>query len=244
MIPVIIPARYASSRFPGKPLSNILGKSLIQRVCELSSEAVGAGSVYVATDHESIAEHVRELGYQVIMTSEDCATGSDRVADAMRALSFQKAINVQGDEPMVSPSFIRSVAQKLRDSDFIINGIAPVAQEEDPSSLAMPKMVTSQDGRLLYASRNVIPAAKSGAVVRNVIRKQVCVYGFNLGLMENFGAGCKKTELEAIEDLEILRFIETGIPVEVMGTVEFSLAVDYPEDIERVEVALRAMGRE
>lgn len=244
MIPVIIPARYASSRFPGKPLSNILGKSLIQRVCDLSSEAVGAGSVYVATDHESIAEHVRDLGYQVIMTSEDCATGSDRVADAMRALSFQKAINVQGDEPMVSPSFIKSVAQKLRDSDFIINGIAPIAQEEDPSILAMPKMVTSQDGRLLYASRNVIPAAKSGAVVRNAIRKQVCVYGFNLGLMESFGAGRQKTELEAIEDLEILRFIENGIPVEVMETVEFSLAVDYPEDIERVEVALRAMGRE
>lgn len=242
MIPVIIPARFGSTRFPEKPLAMILGKSLIERVCESSARAVGRDQVFVATDDSRIESHVNSLGFRSIMTSLDCETGSDRVADAMRALGVSKAVNVQGDEPMVSSTFISEVIEKLRVSKNIINGFGKISDQEDPSSTSLPKIVLRPDGTLIYASRSLIPGDKNNLAPKTALNKQVCVYGFNLDQMNMFGAGFPKTPLEKLEDIEILRFIEMGITVQMLETKEFSLAVDYPHDVAKVERALDLAG--
>ena len=244
-IPVFIPARMGSTRFNGKPLARILGKSMIQRVCELSETAVGRQNVFVATDSELIHEHVSELGFQTVMTSHECITGTDRVADAMRIVGADRGINVQGDEPMVSPSLILRAADQIEKNDTVVNFYSPLSPQEDVASPTIPKVVLNQSGMLLYASRSVIPATKgSSDVNRPIFKKQVCVYGYRLSHLSAFGHGAMKTYLESFEDVEILRFIELGIPVQFLETAFTSLAVDVPGDIARVERAIQQSNKE
>jgi 3-deoxy-manno-octulosonate cytidylyltransferase (CMP-KDO synthetase) len=242
VIPVIIPARMGSSRFPGKPLAMILGKAMIARVAELSAAAVGKKNVFVATDSSEISMLVEGLGFNVVLTSEFCKTGTDRVAEAMRLIGLQKAINVQGDEPLLDPVTIKLVSEHLSGSDHVVNLSAPLLPEEESSNLAIPKLVCSQSGRLLYASRRSIPGTKTLSTEDLPgIRKQVAVYGFNIENLQSFGPQGLKTPLEEIEDIEILRFLELDIPVYVAHTDAKSIAVDYPQDITRVEAYLSSV---
>lgn len=242
MIPVIIPARMGSSRFPGKPLTLILGKAMIARVAELSAIAVGKKNVFIATDSHEISGLCESLGFNVVLTSEQCKTGTDRVAQAMRSLGLQKAVNVQGDEPTLDPMTINLVSEHLSESDHVVNLSAPLLPEEASSNLAIPKLVCSQSGKLLYASRSSIPGTKSPAMQDlPSIRKQVCVYGFNIENLVSFGPQAHKTPLEKVEDIEILRFLELDIPVYVAQTDTKSIAVDYPQDVARVEAYLSSV---
>jgi 3-deoxy-manno-octulosonate cytidylyltransferase (CMP-KDO synthetase) len=239
-IPVIIPARIGSTRFPAKPLAKILGKPMIQWVCELSAKAVGEENVYVATDSKEIASVVRALGYKSVMTSANCLTGTDRVAEAMRRLSLPMAINVQGDEPLLDPDLIKMTAERLLVSNgAVVNAASKVTDREEMSSSSLPKMVLSRSGRLLYASRSLIPGAKeSNDLLIQPIYKQVCVYGFHLESLKDFGPQAEKSPLEQFEDIEILRFLEADIPVEIVASESLSVAVDFPEDIAKVEAIL------
>lgn len=236
-IPVVIPARIASTRFPAKPLALIQGKPMVLWVCDLSASAVGDKNVYVATDSDAIAELVHNSGYKAVMTNSDCLTGTDRVADAMRILGLETAINVQGDEPLLDPKLIEQVAAMLANSQgSVINAGALAVDPEESASGSIPKLVMSHSGRLLYASRSQIPGSKSGLPTQSQhVYKQVCVYGFHLGLLDRFGSGAAKTTLEQVEDIEILRFLEWGIPVKILKTNSISIAVDFPEDIKKVE---------
>ena len=222
----------------------ILGKSMVQWVCELAAAAVGRTNVFVATDSDVIQGHVSKLGFQSVMTDENCKTGTDRVADAMRILGADYGINVQGDEPMVSPSLILQAADELRNNrGAVVNFYSSLGHEEDPDSQTIPKVVLDENGRLLYASRAAIPASKNHLDKPKVgYRKQVCVYGYHLSNLTGFGNGADKTNLENIEDIEILRFVELGIPVQFFETHNPSLAVDVPIDIERVEKAMSELG--
>ena len=235
---VVIPARYKSSRFPGKPLAKIYGKEMILWVCEVAEKSVGSENVYVATENEEIAHLVKNNGYQVVMTSDECLTGTDRVAEASKEIDADIFINIQGDEPLVSADDVNKVIEAKKDNPkHIINCMSKLHKDEDPSDVKIPKVVTDKDNDLLYASRGCIPMNKNGldpTIVGSEAYKQVCIYGFSKEQLDRFHSD-KKTSLESVEDIEIIRFLEKGMRVKMLELNTVSYAVDYPEDIKKIE---------
>ena len=235
---VVIPARYKSSRFPGKPLAKIYGKEMILWVCEVAEKSVGSENVYVATENEEIAHLVKNNGYQVVMTSNECLTGTDRVAEASKEIDADIFINIQGDEPLVSADDVNKVIEAKKDNPkHIINCMSKLHKDEDPSDVKIPKVVTDKDNDLLYASRGCIPMNKNGLdpiIVGSEAYKQVCIYGFSKEQLDSFHSD-KKTSLESVEDIEIIRFLEKGMRVKMLELDTVSYAVDYPEDIKKIE---------
>lgn len=230
---IVIPARLASSRLPEKPLLDLAGKSLLQRTYEQCKKAVAAEEIVVATDHERIYQHCQDLGMNVLMTSTNCLTGTDRVAEVADQMEADYYINVQGDEPLINPADIIAVREAaVRYPGEIINGYAAIIEEELYRSLTIPKVVFRPDGRLLYMSRNGIPGNKEGAFQRSW--RQICVYGFPASALKAFAQQPKKTRLEAEEDIEILRFLELGYEVRMIELSADSVAVDTPEDVQKV----------
>ncbi|UJP64470.1 3-deoxy-manno-octulosonate cytidylyltransferase [Mongoliitalea daihaiensis] len=234
---VVIPARLASTRLPNKPLIDIAGKSLIERTWGQVIKAVAKEKVFVLTDDEIIVSHCQSKGIQVIITSKDCLTGTDRVAEFAKKYHFDYYINVQGDEPLMNPNDIKDVISALNDIDEeIINGYTEIDNETDYRSLTIPKVVFRPDGRLLYMSRGAIPNNKIDTFIKAY--KQVCVYAFPKKALLEFASETKKTELEDIEDIEILRFLELGYDVKMIKLSSDSIAVDVPEDIDKVLLKL------
>ena len=155
---VVIPARYSSSRFPGKPLIKLLGKPMIIWVAVLSSKAVGKENVYIATDDDQIQKTVIQKGYNVVMTSKNCLTGTDRLAEVANKIEADIYINVQGDEPLVDPKDIQKVIDlKKKYPNEIINGYTMMEKDEDPKSLTKPKIIFTEDKRMVYISRQPLP---------------------------------------------------------------------------------------
>ncbi|MBO9484364.1 3-deoxy-manno-octulosonate cytidylyltransferase [Salinisphaera sp. G21_0] len=233
---IVIPARYKSSRFPGKPLADINGKTMIQHVWEKCTQAEDKSLVYIATDDDRIEEVVTGFGGQVIRTSPDCLTGTDRVAEANLQLEKDFIINVQGDEPMINPDDIVRVRERyLQKPDFVINAYTRI-QSEDVFSTTIPKVVVSKTGNLLYMSRSALPMSKNGNVCLSY--KQVCIYAFSKEHLHFFLSHQEKTPLEYIEDIEILRFLENDINVNMVEVDNSSMAVDTPEDLEGVRLLM------
>ena len=234
---IIIPARFESSRFPGKPLIDLCGKSMIHRVWERCCLALPQNLVYVATDSLNISEHCEALGIQVIMTSSSCLTGTDRVYEASKKIKADIYINVQGDEPLIDPEDIKQVIA-LSDSnpDNIVNAMCPISNELDFVSSTVPKVVTRPDGRLLYMSRAAIPTNKKLEFIS--AKKQVCIYAFPKASLVDFSKVKNKTPLEEVEDIEILRFLELGYEVNMIEVSASSVAIDIPNDVARVEAIL------
>ncbi len=234
---IIIPARYKSSRFPGKPLAMIRGKSLLQRTWERCVAALPPEQVHVATDDERIADHCHAQGMQVVITGSDCLTGTDRVYEASLQIEADLYVNVQGDEPMIAPGDIQAVIEaSKRQPGTVINAMCPIMDEADFRSPHVPKVVAAPDGRLLYMSRAGIPVGKTQRF--EWAWRQVCIYGFPPQALARFAAATAKTPLEEVEDIEILRFLEQGIPVQMVAVSGASVAVDLPEDVAKVEAAL------
>jgi 3-deoxy-manno-octulosonate cytidylyltransferase (CMP-KDO synthetase) len=241
-IVIAIPARYKSSRFPGKPLVNLLGKPMIQWVAELSEKAVGKESVYIVTDDQGIADTVNNLGYQTVITSDQCLTGTDRLAEFAQKVEADIYINVQGDEPLVNPEDILKVieAKKAYPND-VINGYAIIGKDEDPNNVNIPKVIFTEDKRLVYMSRKALPGFKNLKKAPKEYYKQVCIYAFNQKELLEYGEFGRKSTLEHAEDIEIIRFLEWGQTIRMVQTRPGSLAVDVPEDIIHVELALRKL---
>lgn len=240
---VVIPARFKSSRFPGKPLVPLLGKPMVLWVAELSARAVGSKNVYVATEDECIANVVTSAGFNCVMTTDDHPTGTDRVAQAAEQINADIFINVQGDEPVVAPSDILKVRDaKLARMDTIINGFCWIGDEEDPSSVNLPKVITNERDEMVYMSRVALPGFKDAKCAPSRYKKQVCIYAFTREELASFRAFGRKSELERAEDIEILRFLELGRVIRMVETQPGSLAVDVPEDVPLLEAALRAAG--
>ncbi|MBA1239552.1 3-deoxy-manno-octulosonate cytidylyltransferase [Pseudomonas kunmingensis] len=241
---VLIPARYASSRYPGKPLVSLLGKPMILWVAELSAEAVGASNVYVATEDERIAEVVKSAGYQAVMTSSNALTGTDRLAEAAEQIPADIYVNVQGDEPLACPrDILRAIEEKKATPDMIINGFCWLSVDEDPHSVNIPKVITNEKNELVYMSRSALPGFKDEKYAPRTHKKQVCIYAFTKKELLDFKGFGRKSELEQCEDIEILRFLELGKKVRMYETKPGSLAVDVPEDVAKAEAALkRQMG--
>lgn len=234
-IVIVIPARLKSTRLPNKPLVDIAGKSLIQRTYEQCVKAVDPSLVYVATDHKLIEAHCNELGINVVMTSETCLTGTDRVAEFAEKVDADYYINVQGDEPLMNPDDILNLIKEVEASpskDVVFNGYAPIDNKEDFFSRSVPKVVFNEDNDLMYMSRAPIPGSKQGRFEEAY--RQICVYAFPKLALKTFASRKTKTKFEEKEDIEILRFLEMGIGVKLVPLSAESIAVDHPEDIDKV----------
>ena len=233
---VIIPARYKSSRFPGKPLARILNKEMIIWVAELSAAAVGKPHVYVATDDLRISSKVNEYGFNSIITSHNLLTGTDRVAMASKDLNYDIFVNVQGDEPMVNPNdILKSIEYKKKFPKSIINSYSYLNFKENPSNKNIPKVITNELDDLIYISRASIPKSKCDDFKKINYKKQVCIYSYSADELQLFLAFGRKSIIEEIEDIEILRFFEFNKNIKMFETSVPSLAVDEFSDIENVE---------
>ena len=238
---VVIPARFASSRFPGKPLAILEGKSVLRRCFEQVCQVVDPTSVVVATDDSRIAEECTKHEMRFKMTSAACLTGTDRVAEVARNTSYDWYVNVQGDEPFLDPSALTSVLNAIDqapDTIGVINTHAEIADEDDFRSATVPKVVTDQRGRLLYISRAAIPTGKS--LQFHSATRQVGLYAFRSTALQLFTQRGSKTPLEEIEDVEILRFLEMGVEVQMILVNAGGIAIDTPEDLERAKTFLRS----
>lgn len=243
---IVIPARFESSRFPGKPLALIDGVSLIERVYRQCLKAEAADRVIVATDDKRIVSHCRSFGASVELTSSDCATGTDRIHQVVRGRGLDWALNVQGDEPFVRPEDIEAVRKSFMSSftnggssvnalltSPVVNAMAPITDKAEWSSLSVPKVVFDQSDRLLYMSRAPIPGQKSMTFQK--AWKQICIYAFTARHLDEFSNGEGKADLESLEDIEILRFLEKGISVQMIRVANGTVAIDHPEDVQRAE---------
>ena len=236
-IAIVIPARYMSTRFPGKPLVDLLGISMIERVWLQCIKVLPAENVFVATDSDKISNHCKMKGIQFIMTSSSCLTGTDRVYEASKKIKAKIIINVQGDEPLIDPADLQSIIDEIKiNPDQVINAMCPISSESEFRSVSVPKVVFREDGQLLYMSRAPIPSDKDNKYIG--AWRQVCIYAFPIKALKIFADYGKKTINESSEDIEILRFLELGLEVKMIKVSRSSIAVDHPDDVLRVEKAI------
>ncbi len=239
----IIPARYASTRFPGKPLHPLAGKPLIQHVVERCHGASTLSEVIVATDDERIAEVAREF-CRVEMTSADHPSGTDRIAEVASRLDCDAVVNVQGDEPLIAPEVINAVAEALSQSEMttaasLVNNISDYS---DPNVV---KVVVSVEGRALYFSRRTVPYVRDFAeespekqLEAFPFLKHLGIYGYQCQTLQRL-VGYAPSPLEQAEKLEQLRALENGIEISVCQVEYEAIGVDVPEDVQRVEALLK-----
>jgi len=254
-IVAIIPARFGSTRLPGKPLSDIHGKPMIQHVHERVRRARRPDRILVATDDERIAAVVRGFGGEVVMTSPDHATGTDRLAEAARGTEAEIVINVQGDEPLLDPDGIDAAVEALsRDPGLDIATLSlPLLDVEEMLSPSVVKVVSDARGEALYFSRSPIPAVRGGAsedpraaaaaaVERGLARKHVGLYVYRRASLLRFAA-LPPSPLEVAEGLEQLRALHHGMRIRVVERdVAGGPAVDTAEDLERVRALIAAQA--
>lgn len=249
-IVAIIPARFGSTRLPGKPLSDIHGKPLIQHVHERVRRARGLDRVLVATDDERIARVVRSFGGEAVMTSPRHATGTDRLAEAAAGTDAEIVVNVQGDEPLLDPAFVEAALRPFtEDAGLQMSTVSlPLLDPEEMLSPHVVKVVTDARGDALYFSRSPLPyvrqagdarAAAAEAVRQGLARKHVGLYAYRREALARFAA-LPPTRLEEAEGLEQLRALHHGIRIRVVEVEgDGGVAVDTPQDLERVRDLLR-----
>lgn len=231
----VIPARYQSSRFEGKPLAVIAGVPMLKRTYDRVKDCAGLDHLTVATDDERIMTFCKDNRIPCVMTSNDCPTGTDRVAEVADSTDFDFYINIQGDEPLIELKAIEQVVEgylQHREAYAAYNLYKKVESSEQPDSSSMIKVVVNESDELMFMSRHPVPFEKGANPVG--FFKQVCVYGFTRKALADY-AGWQRGPVESSEDVEILRFIEKGLKVRMIETDSESVAVDLPEDIQKVE---------
>ena len=229
----IIPARYKSSRFEGKPLADICGKPMIWWVYQQAKKSKFLEEVYVATDDIRIKETCDKLNINVIMTSNNHNTGTDRVGEVATKIKADVYVNIQGDEPLIDPKSIDLAIEPFynnKEEIFITNGMTEIKKHYEIIDNTVPKVVVNKDGNGVFLSRLPIPYPKGKDTK---YYKQVCVYGFTPKALE-FYCNSERGKIEEIEDIEILRFIEQGYKVKFVEVDNDTIAVDTKEDLKRV----------
>jgi 3-deoxy-manno-octulosonate cytidylyltransferase (CMP-KDO synthetase) len=246
-VTVIIPARYASTRFPGKPLADLCGKPMIQWVYERSALCASVDRVIVATDDARIAEAVAAFGGEVAMTRSDHATGTDRLAEVAAGLEDELVVNVQGDEPMIDPAMIRAAVAPLLADESIPMGTlkAPLTSLAEYRNPNVVKVVTDRQGFALYFSRAPIPYPRDFSAELEqrwdelATARHVGLYVYRREFLLRYPQ-LEATPLERQECLEQLRALEHGFRIRVAECATAGQGVDTPEDLERVKQALAA----
>jgi 3-deoxy-manno-octulosonate cytidylyltransferase (CMP-KDO synthetase) len=232
----IIPARYASTRFPAKPLADVGGKSLIQRVYEQVSGAKALKKVVVATDHDEIFRHVRAFGGNVCMTREDHASGTDRCMEAL-SLEYEACdyvINIQGDEPFIQPQQIDSLASVLDGLTEIATLIKKIHDKAQLFNPNVVKVVFSQANQALYFSRSPIPHVRSLPeehwLQHSAFYKHIGMYAYRADILQRI-THLSVSRLEKAESLEQLRWLENGFTIRVLETETETIGIDTPDDL-------------
>jgi len=230
----IIPARYRSARFPGKPLAQILGRPMIWHVYEQTRKCTELTSVVLATDDDRIRSAAERWEIPVVMTRTDHASGTDRVQEAASKLNFPAdavVVNIQGDEPALEPAMLSELIRPFRGSEVQVTTPARKINSTEAADPDLVKVVFAEDGRALYFSRSSIPHH------RNTPKKNyyghIGIYAFRMNALKKFAA-LNRSSLEITEKLEQLRLLENNIPIHVVVTEYQSVGVDRPEDIETV----------
>jgi 3-deoxy-manno-octulosonate cytidylyltransferase (CMP-KDO synthetase) len=231
----IIPARYASSRFPGKPLTDIKGKSMIRRVYERASSALE--EVWVATDDDRIFDHVRSFGGNVAMTSTAHESGTERCAevveDRLHLDDEDVVINIQGDEPLIDPAQIGRLSDLFLNEEVKIGTlIQPISDGESLNNPNVVKAVIDNKGKALYFSRSPLPFYRDSNILseENPSYQHIGIYGYRVGTLKEI-VMLKSTSLEQAEKLEQLRWMQHGLSVHTAISHEPSIAIDTPEDL-------------
>ena len=230
----VIPARYKSTRFPGKPLAEILGKPMIYHVYHASTQASLLSRVLVATDDNRITEVCDKYDIPWVMTSSEHPTGTDRVAEVSQKIEADLYVNIQGDEPMILPSTIDAAVKPFLDNNDIqvSNLCARILEPDELMDTNVIKVVRSPSSIGIYLSRQPIPYPRDRKDAQYF--KQVCVYGFRQEALLRF-LDTPQTFLERTEGVELLRFLELGVPVKFVVVDGGSAAVDTPTDLARVQ---------
>jgi len=251
-IVAVIPARYQSTRFPGKPLAEIAGEPMIRWVYERARKAQFIDEVWVATDDERIHKVVKSFGGNVRMTSCEHQSGTDRIAEIARHMDWDLVINVQGDEPLIEPAMIDAVILCFKNNPSVYMGtlkreIKTTTEVLNPNVV---KVVTDNEGYALYFSRSPLPFLRAlwntiqeieHAPLSFPIFKHIGLYGYRKDFLLHF-ASLKPTPLEKIEHLEQLRVLEHGYKIKVEITEKDSLGVDNPADLQRVRTLVKQQG--
>ncbi len=239
-----IPARWSSTRFPGKPLATILGKSLIQRTYENALRSDVLDALVVATDDERIRKHVEGFGGVVVMTSTGCRNGTERLAEALGKsavlASADIVVNVQGDEPCVSPEAIEGMVSRLVEDEAAVMStvVVPLRDEKLARDSSVVKCVVDRSGAALYFSRALIPGNKLGVWNANVpCYQHLGLYAYRREFLLEYAA-LPATPLQESEDLEQLGALEHGYRIAVAVVEGVGVGVDTPEDLERLEKVL------
>lgn len=233
----VLPSRWGSTRFPGKPLHSIAGKPLIQHVWERCRQCSGLDEIIVATDDERIREAVTAFGGKAVMTSPDHPTGTDRIAEAVRAVpEATHIVNIQGDEPLIDPALIDELAATMAADPTL--DMATAANPLDPADPAVRdpnvvKVVIALDGRALYFSRSPLPFFRNAVDCLPVLRHKG-IYAYSRSFLERF-VTWPPSPLEKAESLEQLRALENGASIKVLLTTDISPGVDTPEQALEVE---------
>ncbi|MFP4128905.1 MAG: 3-deoxy-manno-octulosonate cytidylyltransferase [Desulfonatronovibrio sp.] len=229
----IIPVRYKSTRFPGKPLADILGKPMFEHVYRRAVKCGLLDHVCLATDDARIFDAARESGIPVVMTSNEHKSGSDRVLEAARILNAAEdsiIVNIQGDEPLLEPGMLdQLLAPFISNPEINISTLARPISFDEAENINIVKVVFSQSGKALYFSRNLIPYSSD----KSAVHAHIGLYAFRLKYLDHF-SGLDQGRLEKLESLEQLRLLEADIPIHVVLTEHSSHGVDTPEDIKNV----------
>ena len=240
----VIPARYASTRLPGKPLKDVAGKPMICRVYDRAVQAKTLSGVLVATDDERILQAVEAHGGHAMMTAKNHPTGTDRLAEVAAAQpDVDLIINVQGDEPLIEPSLIDALGRAFMDDDGLkmATVATPMTDEAEQNNPNNVKVVTDMNGYALYFSRSLIPYPRNA--VGTPVYKHIGIYAYRRAFLLEY-ANMKPTPLERAESLEQLRALENGCKIKCIVTNARFVGVDTPEDLAKVNEIYRKMEKE
>jgi 3-deoxy-manno-octulosonate cytidylyltransferase (CMP-KDO synthetase) len=236
----VIPARYSSSRFKGKVLAEVLGKPMIQHVWERAKQALVLDDVIIACDEEIVLDACRKFKAKVVMTSKDHACGTDRIGEVVNPLDVKIIINIQGDEPLIHPSMIDSVARALLDDGNVTMAtvMKKIEQDRELHDPNVVKVVVDKDNFALYFSRAPIPhRAQNSQIQSPVYYKHIGLYGYTKDFLFTY-KNLPVSTLEKIERLEQLRVLEEGFRIKVIETKFDTVGVDTPADLEKVKLYL------
>jgi 3-deoxy-D-manno-octulosonate cytidylyltransferase len=235
-VAAVIPARYGSSRFPGKPLARIAGCSMIERVYRQAEKAACFAEIIVATDDPRIRDEVIRFGGNAEMTDSRIKSGTERVWAVIENKEIAAVVNIQGDEPLIPDQLIRAVALAL-EKDPVVSAARRNDSREDFLSRHVVKVVCDRDGRAIYFSRAPIPFSGEDSCAGFL--QHIGIYGYSKEMLRAFVGG-SASELERRENLEQLRFLFMGQPIRILLTDFLSHGVDVPADIEKIERLLRS----
>lgn len=239
----MIPARYESKRFPGKAIADIAGKPMIYWVYRQAKKVRGLDDVVVATDSEIIRDVCSLYGIRTVMTCREHKTGTDRIAEAADKLTADFYVNIQGDEPLIEPKTIQSVIDYYKEhpETQIINTKTVLREDDDVNSRTIVKVVSADNGDGIYLSRLPVPFPKNGQKV--IYYKHLGLYGLTREALLFFSR-TPRTANEKIEDIEMLRFLESGYKIKFITVDSSAVGVDTPEDIIKAEAEMKRLKEE